>query len=922
MLWATLIISSPVIANSDAKTETTLNCFLQFERAFFQSEVFNTTEEFRGRLFTFIEKGNRLIYYTLTVSEDNGPFSSKSTDQTLHFKPYFLVLALDETGKSLLNLKDYFIPMSLYTLGYGVEQIDVQINQKPHNCLVNVSAVDLDTFLKLLVFRNFENSTLDILSDKEVCSKVIRTVKSEGKLKYRCCKLKFKDNLDCLDLDGNMWMGLMFIFIRILQVVVILFSPKFVPKKRRLSTDFVDYIHKPNNPLELNIVVVDTKTDIPDKEFLEAKMFPSTYLETLRMVVKECTSDVLYCLSISQVNIRVKASKILPDGYSPVRLVDFIKNLFIRCNKRNSKSPLKHCCNAKVLQSPCNMQIKPQFSGRGKTFGCSTCLWHKVLANVSRLVFLAILALPWIFRILFFYTFEETLVSLEINAFRKIALKRKFQWSLVLYFTPNHSLFIAIYVFVALGVICLSLFPSSSKRIFKRTIRWSVVKMTKANYADLFGLVLVILLWPFKRFGILGLFIFVLFLVFALFVGLITLCYTLPIVNYTIRLLVNLIYYMCPSEMKRFPAILTKHLGKFKAFCKTDIIVPYEHEEKQPNASNHHVPLIFYTITFGLLLVLVFECIAFYIECGVYIFVGIILNSDRIMKFLALFVLIAWYAFDCFSSVSTRYETFAKVINSEIKEKVSDQAKKVAMRSQRDQTEQAFTVPVKEKANKPKMRVVVGSKRRLKWVAKNLLLFLDTSDIPHIPKDFFFKVADNGHFYSPGQVYILYLKACMKLVPILLFLCFVMLVVLAFGDARNISGTNQTLATLAGGFLPLAFKKCFLKSNTGPQIDKSNMAWIAKLEECITDYSARWPISDLKISTCVGKRKVDIKNESDLHDVVLIVKPQPYSNDGIQFLVQETETPQTNKPDQKKSQMHVDAEFGDPIIFEDLQDTS
>lgn len=90
--------------------------FLRFENALFQEEILDTREEFQGRLSTFIEdEGGRLVHFGFTVSGDNGPLSSKTADQTMYFKPYNLTLALDDTGKALLNLKDYFIPMSLYT---------------------------------------------------------------------------------------------------------------------------------------------------------------------------------------------------------------------------------------------------------------------------------------------------------------------------------------------------------------------------------------------------------------------------------------------------------------------------------------------------------------------------------------------------------------------------------------------------------------------------------------------------------------------------------------------------------------------------------------------------------------------------------------------------------------------------------------
>lgn len=149
----------------------------------------------------------------------------------------------------------------------------------------------------------------------------------------------------------------------------------------------------------------------------------------------------------------------------------------------------------------------------------------------------------------------------------------------------------------------------------------------------------------------------------------------------------------------------------------------------------------------------------------------------------------------------------------------------------------------------------------MKWEAKSLMLFLNRNDTFHIPKEFFFNLIKSRSCYCPGPVHILYVKAFVELIWILLFLGFVMMVVLAFADANQISGTNQTMTTLAGGFLPLAFKKCFQKSHTGLQVDTNNMSWKATLDNKIKSYSERWAISDLKSIEYIGSSKFSCKRK-------------------------------------------------------------
>ena len=59
---------------------------------------------------------------------------------------------------------------------------------------------------------------------------------------------------------------------------------------------------------------------------------------------------------------------------------------------------------------------------------------------------------------------------------------------------------------------------------------------------------------------------------------------------------------------------------------------------------------------------------------------------------------------------------------------------------------------------------------------------------------------------APGPVYLNLLAATGKFMIIVVFLMFVMIVVMAFGNVMAMSSTNTTLATLAGGFVPMLLK--------------------------------------------------------------------------------------------------------------------
>lgn len=126
--------------------------------------------------------------------------------------------------------------------------------------------------------------------------------------------------------------------------------------------------------------------------------------------------------------------------------------------------------------------------------------------------------------------------------------------------------------------------------------------------------------------------------------SLIMLCFSLPIVNFTLRFLMYLFYYIFPSKIEGCLTNAEKYLTNFN--WKEDVIKTQDDDKKTSNKLLYVLPIVVYMLSAALILVFVFECSSFYIECGLYIVVGIVLNSDRIMKFISLSVLIAWYAFD------------------------------------------------------------------------------------------------------------------------------------------------------------------------------------------------------------------------------------------------------------------------------------
>jgi hypothetical protein len=84
-----------------------------------------------------------------------------------------------------------------------------------------------------------------------------------------------------------------------------------------------------------------------------------------------------------------------------------------------------------------------------------------------------------------------------------------------------------------------------------------------------------------------------------------------------------------------------------------------------------------------------------------------------------------------------------------------------------------------------------------------------------------------------------------------MFLLFVTLVVLAFGDAYSISISNQLLATVAGGFVPWILMKSDILFSKPEEPDfgqlTSNINFMSSFQATINDDKEMWKIKDIVV---------------------------------------------------------------------------
>lgn len=790
----------------------------------------------RNKIATLANAGNKLVKINLEVVGDNGPLNDTYPGSI--YNSHQWVISTSLTGNAMLMLKEYFDAMSLKTLGHGVASVSLTLIQIPEDCLEDAVAEDIENSVRLQFLNNFDVEENDLPDEAVICnSHIVKVGESDGKLVYICCNKMLQNELQCSELKESVWFRLLFILITVLQVLIILYSPFLLPDSiYKAKTVFQKYVFEtePGTFLKLNVKKI---VDNVDSGFIKTRKHSFTHLTSFKAHLKDLFPGRVYTLYVKAVDISVRGSKIIPEGNAPVGILQFISNFFVRCKLRFEIASVGDCCTQDIcIMLPWKLVIP----------------WYRCLGFVMTTVIAAVCASPWLLRIWFYNAHEKEVILHQQDVLERRNFTIPYTGNMLSYMSPSHSFYLGIYFLFSIEIVLYTCMPNSIKRKLKFTVRKCLRDMRDTPKQDACGLFAANMLLPLKKFGVLGC---VLLPVWLLILPL-SLCLLalqiLPIVNLSVRLLVNLLYYSAKIIHPDICNTCQKpSQGKLKMWIKNKlssiVIVNNEEENNRRNQIIHAVSLIMSFVSMWLLLFIVIDCIAFYVECAVYAVVGFILNPRDTMKYVSLILLIAVYGNDCFSEVHRKYAAYSSAINAEVQIMVGDRVMEVASKTAKEQENTAFRVPAKTAVSE-RMHLVAGSERFLKWRIPRLSLFLDKADVPYIPKSFLFEMGKLNHYLCPGVIYQLYLRALLDFSFILIFLMFVFIVIFAFGQAQDISQGGQTIAALGSGFLPLVMRKFLFQSHAGFGVDKSNLKWKNMFTNAVQNYADRWNFEDIYVT--------------------------------------------------------------------------
>ena len=800
------------------------------------------SEMVRHDIKELLDAGVKLIIFNLNFQNHSGKLPGEAESDI--YKPFLWERSTGRHGQGILFLKTGFEILSLSTLTYGTEKMKVELLEDPVGCLLNRTIWEIENGLRHILLNDFKeispNGSGGSLGDNEhICNMHIKNEEQRAVFYHICCRKNSKGETVCQELVKDFWVQMLLYSIYIMNLLVIMFCPYFIPepwyrdKYENLKFELFDC----KNEFEIQVKKKNFNTPVP-KNVVDIDSLSS--MDSFMKQLGKMDDDVVYPMRLSKIRLDVKRKRLIPPNDVPVGIIKSIYDSFFRCQIRERKS-LETCCHSSIFEP---------FQESSLRF--TRIKWYHCLKELMLIVSFVLAIVPWIIRIAIFYWYEDN----ELNDRVKAAYDRKldvhyayFPGSLISFLTPVHTVFLFCYAVLALDAVLfgiLEMFKSEMKKILELVLRKCFRDMHESSYSKSVGWAVRIMLYPLKKYGVLGLVVVGIYWLFVLPVIVVVLAfYSIPTLNIAIRLLCHLFIVISPKS--KFVKALKENIG-FQDILRKETI---ERLTGRQICLLRFIQFIVNLISLLALLscvLLVVEVIVFFIEIMVYTLLGIILNASQTLKYVSLLFMLTLYARDCFGSVTKKYQAFNDAINKAILAKVKDNVDKVAWQTANKQPNTAFQVSVdvddhgnELPAKKPYLCLSNGV---LKWSIPQLLLFLDNNDTPYIPRTFFFKAAYMDHVGCPGPLYKNLIRAMRQFVTIILFLLFVVVVVMAFGNEYSVSGVNQMLATLAGGFLPWIFRNVLFKPPADIEIDTSSLGFKNMFDEVIKDHKQNWPVTD------------------------------------------------------------------------------
>lgn len=786
-----------------------------------------------------LSSGDKLIKFELTL---DGSSDIPSVSYASMYRPLSWVRSTGRQGIGLLALRPDFDLLSLTTLSIGVSKFKVPLRSHPKDCLSKATAADIETKLRNLVINNFENTTVDfsaLRSSESVCNQHILDVDGSASFSYYCCRFDETERTVCDYLEKDKWIGILLVTITILKIVVALFVPNLVPETLYRKKFIAEpYVLNLKQSLKLSMVVTRSPEQYTNARNVK-RMSEIQSMKSFADTVHSIQEDEPTELKINRLDFHVKRQRIQSAKYAPVGLFKTMYNSFFRCEIRKRRS-VKECCDARICVKCC---------------GHHGITWYKALSEMMSIAAWFVIALPWILRVYVYYKFEADETERRKAFADEKSLKYAFSGNFTLYLSPLHVVFIVIYAILVLESCVYGVIRKEAQERLKLVVRKSLRDLKEVKKMLVIGWFVRLSLKPFVWYGVFGLFVGIFsWIVFFPILLIVSAFYLLPTVNVTFRLLAHFAVYIVPQDfcssnrLSEFLSTIEKKLEMEEISAMEKLEKPDQILKSLGRRLQQVFVILLCLISLYSVIFLITELVAFVVEIFVYTLMGLIVNANTTMTYVSLFLLVWAYGVSVFGTVRKKFLTFNTTLNESVSRLGQEETSEHLKKPQSEQGNASFIVQTDrvDVVNDP-VELVTGSGGQLRWKVSRMLLFLNSEDEAFIPTSFFFKACQLPFYGVPGELLISYLKAFLEFGSIIVFLFFVLIVVLAFGDTYELSATNRTLATIAGGFVPYMLKEFLFKPQAPPALDTASVAFQVCLDQAIDDYQQSWVVEDISV---------------------------------------------------------------------------
>lgn len=790
-----------------------------------------------------LDDGARLIHMYLTIVNHTGQFPGEVHSDV--FEPLRWTRSTGTMGRGIMMLKNTYNILSMNTLNYEVEYMyDIALVQDPPNCLSSMDIYDVQEYLGRFLLNDAKgiilNGTEDVVgnSTQEICNFHINVDDDfdMGYFHYECCHLNGKMELVCERLLPNLWITAIIICVFVLNIVVVFFSPFFVPKSfYEAQEEPAVYEFSLKNPETLRVKYTNKNTGDPKE--ISLKRFSKFSKEFKNQVDSDKIElNSVHSFEISKIKFNVQPANLLSTSSSPIGIWSSFYNRAFLCEVGKDEG----------IYSCCTSSMAPFRNYK----------WQDFLRRLMHAILLLLVSVPWIVRVILYYIYEDE----ELSAMREAASERGVnsyyvQASFaVRYLTPVHAVFLLCYLVIVVDSFFLGLVFNAYIAKFKRILVRCLSDMDAYARFATFDWLLEILVYPLEKLGLYALpFIVFYWALMTIVLAPALLYYLVPTINIFIRLVLHWWAYLCPSCN-----YLTKFFERNLGLDHLPIGLPWKKRLFEFFIVNMCL------LTMSSYLFLAVESLTFFVEILVYTLVGIILNADVTLKYVSLTLMLLLYTRDSFGSVTRVYTTYTESIINVLRKIEKEQVDELGICD-----ENKALTPHALGIEPDKMADINVERNELTCTLHNVIMFIDKEmNAFRISKSFYYQTIDMNVDGCPGRLFPNVMKALRQLLMIMVFLMFVFLVVSAFGDRYEVSGVSQMLATLVGGFLPWIFSNILFRSpvhSTSIDTDSATFSTFKRfLHKKANSFTQDWQVVEFLKDLVPERCSEELQDDIDL----------------------------------------------------------